>query len=118
MVESIMCPKADTCQWHARECVFGECDNCGVDFLPVCPIKEEGSASKLVKWKHFSMETITTRKGQKRKKLQLVYKETTFNKLVSYLKPKLQGFARHTFVAKWEGEQSRLGYHLLDILIR
>ena len=63
MVESIMCPKADTYRWHARECVFGEYNNCGVDFLPVCPIEEEGSSSKLIKWKHFSMETITTRKG-------------------------------------------------------
>jgi hypothetical protein len=105
MVESIMCPKADTCQWHTRECVFGECDNYGVDFLPVCPIEEEGSANKLVKWKNLSMETITTKKGQERKKLQLVYKETTSDKLVSYLKPKLQAFARHSFVAKWEDEQ-------------
>ena len=100
-----MCPKANTYRWHARECVFGECNNCGVDFLPVCPIEEEGSSSKLIKWKHFSMETITTRKGYEKKKLQLVYEETTSDKLVSYLKPKLQAFARHSFVAKWEAEQ-------------
>ena len=83
---------------------FGERGNCGVDFLPIYPMEEEGSNDKLVKWRHFALEAITTKKGLKRKKLQLVYKETTLDELVRYLKPKLQAFARHTFVAKWEDE--------------
>lgn len=108
MVDSILCPKKDDSQWHARECVFGECVNCGVDFLPICPIEEEGPSTKLVKWKHFSLQTITTKKGLERKKLQLVYKETTSDQLLSYLKPKLQAFSRHSFVAKWEDEQFQM----------
>jgi len=35
----------------------------------------------------------------------VIYKETTSDELVKYLKPKLQAFAYHTFVAKWEDEQ-------------
>ena len=107
MVDSILCPKKDGSQWHARECVFGDCDSCGVDYLPLCLTEEEGFKANIVKWKHFSLETITTKKGEQRKKLQLVYEESTSDKLVSYLKPKLQDFARHSFVAKWEDEQFR-----------
>jgi hypothetical protein len=50
------------------------------------------------------MEKIITKKGEERKKLQLVYKKTTSNQFLSYLKPKLQEFVRHSFVAKWEDE--------------
>jgi hypothetical protein len=107
LCEAILCPKAEDVKWHARDCLFGNCVNCGVDFLPLCPIEEEGSSSSLVKWKHFAMETITTKTGLQRKKLQLVYEETTSDKLVSYLKPKLKTFVRHNFVAKWEDEQFR-----------
>jgi hypothetical protein len=91
--------------WHARERVFGDCDNCGVDFLHVCPFEEEGIEKHIIKWKHFAMEKIITKKGEERKKLQLVYKETTSDQFLSYSKPKLQEFVRHSFVAKWEDEQ-------------
>ena len=43
------------------------------------------------------------RGGQK--KLTLIYKETSSAELVSYLKPKLQDFVRHVFVAKCADEQ-------------
>ena len=105
MAESILCPKSDHNQWHRRECVFGECESCGVDFLPLCPTEEDGTSVQKVKWKRFSMENITTKKGEVKKKLTLVYKETSSAELVSYLKPKLQDFVRHVFVAKWDDEQ-------------
>jgi len=109
MFEAILCPKKDDKEWHAWECIFGECIDCSVDFLSICPMEEEGSTTALVKWRHFSLETITTKKGLEKKKLQLVYKETTSNELVRYLKPKLQAFARHTLVAKWEDDQFKTG---------
>ena len=100
MAESILYPIKDDNGRHTRECVFDDCDNCGVDFLPLCPIEEDGLEKYIVKWKHFAMGKIITKKGEVRKKLQLVYKETTFDQFLSYLKPKLQEFARHSFVAK------------------
>jgi hypothetical protein len=76
-------------------------------FSLLCPTEEAGSSRSLVKWKHFAMEVIRTKKGEERKKLQLVYEETTSDKLVSYLKPKLEAFVQHNFVAKWEDDQFR-----------
>jgi len=63
-------------------------------------MEEEGSTDALVKWRHLSLETITTKKGLEKKKLQLVYKKTTSDELVRYPKPKLQAFSYYTFVAK------------------
>ncbi len=34
-------------------------------------IEEEGSSSAMVKWKHFSMEQIITKRGEEKKNLKL-----------------------------------------------
>ena len=102
--EAVLCPKPTNIVWHSKDCLFGYCLNCGVDILPLCPTKEYSLSQTAVPWKHYEMRSITTRKGLQRKKLQLVYKDTTSRELIQYLKPKLQFFVRHSFVAKWEDE--------------
>jgi hypothetical protein len=37
-----------------------------------------------------------------KKILQLIYKSTIFNELIAYMNPKLQFFACHNFVARWQ----------------
>ena len=48
------------------------------------------------------MKEIVTKKGLERKKLCLSYKTTSSAAFLEYLKPKLQGFIKHNFVARWE----------------
>jgi hypothetical protein len=60
-----------------------ECENCGVENLAICPIEEEGISRHLVNWKHFSFQTILTKKGEEEKKLIVVYKSTTSVELSS-----------------------------------
>jgi hypothetical protein len=43
-----------------------------------------------------------SRVGKALKKLNLVYKTTSSNEFIDYMKPKLQHFIKHNFVAKWE----------------
>ena len=105
--EAVLCPRPPNSPWHSKDCFFGDCESCGVDILPMCPTEEDGLSPIYVAWKHYEMQSITTRKGLQRKKLQLVYKDTTSRELIQYLKPKLQFFVRHSFVAKWEDEQFR-----------
>ncbi len=81
---------------------MGECELCGVKNLPICLVEEEGSSTTIVKWKHFSMENIVTRSGEEKKNLKLVYKAIVSSELINYLKPKLQFFAYHNFVARWQ----------------
>jgi hypothetical protein len=40
--------------------------------------------------------------GKEKKKPKLIYKSTTSNELVQYLKPKLQYFVYHNFDAIWQ----------------
>ena len=87
--------------------MYGECDACGIDLLPLCPFEEEGLSEKRVHWKCFEMVDIVTKKGEPRKKLQLVYKNTTSAEFLAYFKPKLQFFVQHSFVARWEDRQFR-----------
>jgi len=46
--ESVVCPKGEFNQWHSRDCLYGDCENYGVDYLPVCSIEEDGSSSLIV----------------------------------------------------------------------
>jgi hypothetical protein len=40
--EAILCPREEFSEWHAQACLFGECDQCGVDLLPLCTYEENG----------------------------------------------------------------------------
>jgi hypothetical protein len=51
------------------------------------------------------METIVTKKGEEMKKLKLMDKSTNSKEFIQYLKPKLQYFVRHNFVARWQDQQ-------------
>jgi hypothetical protein len=46
-----------------------------------------------------------SKNDQSLKKLTLVYKTTTSDEFIDYLKPKLQHFVKHNFVAWWENKQ-------------
>jgi len=86
----IVCPKDEFAEWHAQDCLFGDCD---VDYLPIFPIEEDGSSY------------IVTSRGQEKQKLHLAYKSTTFDEFIAYLKPKFQFFVQHNFVARWQDHQ-------------
>jgi hypothetical protein len=60
----VVCPCQEFLKWHARECLLGQCEHCGVENLLIYPIS----------WKHFSLEEIVTKKGEENKELKLVYK--------------------------------------------
>ena len=51
------------------------------------------------------MKEIVTKKGLERKKLCLIYKTTSSTAFLEYSKPKLQGFIKHNFVARWKDAQ-------------
>ena len=106
--ESIVCSKGELDEWHKRECLMGECDKCGVEKLfKFCENELQGSGSALVDWRRFSLEETISKKGKSLKRLTLVYKKTTSDEFIDYLKPKLDFFVKHNFVARWEDKQFR-----------
>ncbi len=102
MWESIICPQDQFLEWHRRECLMGNYDFCGVDNMAICPIEEDGSSTSLMNQKKFFVGQIITKRGEEKKSLQFVYKSTISSELIVYLKPKLQFFACHNFVARWQ----------------
>lgn len=65
-------------------------------------LEEIGSNPVLVQWRHFVLKTTMSRVGKALKKLTLVYKTASLDDFIDYMKPKLQHFVKHNFVAKWE----------------
>jgi hypothetical protein len=43
-----MCSKDEFMQWHKQDCLFSECDKCGVNLLPLCPKETKGSDDYVV----------------------------------------------------------------------
>jgi len=100
--ELVVYPCQKNSKWHARECLLGECENCGVENLPIYPVEKDALSNSSISWKHFSFKKIITKKGKEKKKLKLVFKSTSSIEFIDYLKPKLQYFVHHNFVACWQ----------------
>jgi hypothetical protein len=83
-------------QWHKQS------DKCGANVLLLCPKEIEGFGDHVVTWRRFSFQQIMIVVGKPQKKLTLVHKSILVNELITYLKPKLQYFVCHNFVANWQ----------------
>ena len=103
--EFVVCPKGEFDEWHDVRCLYGECGRCDIQKLPQCKDEEEGTDDRQVEWRRFAYEETLSKKSKVLKKLNLVYKKTTADVFFDYLKPKLQAFVTHNFVARWEDAQ-------------
>jgi len=91
-------------EWYKKECLYGDWRACGIKKLGFCPNELNGINEQLVEWRCYTLEKTTTKNGNSLKKLNLVYKKTTSDEFTDYLKPKLQHFVRHNFVARWQDQ--------------
>lgn len=104
--ESILCKKDDMCMWHKRDCLMGNCADCGIELLRVCPL--ELASEKKMKWKTIGFKVVgTTDEGHPRKAATLEYRETVPREFHDHLKSKLMSFVLHNFVASWQDFQFR-----------
>ena len=93
-------------------CVMGDCDNCGISKLAICPL--ESAASTTVTWKCFENEVIGhTPEGKPRKRIVEAYRETSPIVFFEYLKSKLPQFVRHNFIARWQDDHYKLSMKCL-----
>jgi hypothetical protein len=86
----MVCPHDEYSKWHTRDYLLGTYENYGVNIFPICLLEEKGFSNILVSWKHYSIENILTKKGEEKKKLIFLHKSSSFDKLINYLKLKLQ----------------------------
>jgi hypothetical protein len=45
---SILCPTKNSNAFHDLKCLKGECGNCGVDMLIICPKEEDWKSEKIM----------------------------------------------------------------------
>jgi hypothetical protein len=87
-MESIVCKTNEFMHWHKRDCLFGECDKCGVNLLPLCPKETKGFDDYVVTWRQFALGQTMLMASKPQKKLNLLHKVTPIDELIAYLKPK------------------------------
>ena len=103
---SILCEKIKFSAWHRRACLLGECLDCGLQLLRVCPLEE--STDQLVKWKSIGYKVVgTTADGNPKKVVTMEYRESPPRELIAYLKSKLQAFVLQNYIATWQDFQFR-----------
>jgi hypothetical protein len=97
---SILCEKEELAMWDRRECLMGDCPDCGLKLLRFCLVEE--TTEKLVKWKSIGYKVVgMTKDKNPRKAATLEYRKTTPLELISYLKPKVKAFVLHNYIASW-----------------
>jgi len=55
LIEAILCPRERFHEYHRRACIYKECSQYRVDFLPLCPCEVVGESEAKVQWKNFAM---------------------------------------------------------------
>jgi hypothetical protein len=104
--ESILCEKEDMCMWHKWDCLMGNCIDCGIELLRVCPL--ELASEKKIKWKTIRYKVVgTTDEGHPRKAATLEYRESVPHEFYDHLKSKMMSFVLYNFVASWQDFQFR-----------
>jgi hypothetical protein len=96
-----VCKKDEFMQWHKQYCLFSEWDKCGVNLLPLCPKETKGSDDYVVIRRRFVLGQTMSVVGKLQKKLSLIHNVILVHELNAYLKPKLQYFVHHNFIANW-----------------
>jgi hypothetical protein len=78
---SIVCPKFETSLWHARPCLLGKCQNCGIDTLRIYLEKVQFQNS--ISWRSIGYEVMGhtedvghMKDGKEKKASKLEYYET------------------------------------------
>jgi hypothetical protein len=106
-----MCPKGELDMWHKKDCLTGNCVLCGVERkLKFCPLELDPESPHLVKWRRYERIDTGARDADGRaiRRMREVYKETAPFELLQHLKPTLQHYIHHNFVATWQDTQAKL----------
>jgi len=87
---------------------MGNCDDCGVKLLNLCPLEMSTEGGTTITWKCFEkFEVGVTSTGEVRKRLSEVHKDTKPGIFIRYLQSKVKVFVKHNFIANWQDVQCR-----------
>jgi hypothetical protein len=79
---------------------MGDCNNCGVHTLKLCPLELE--TTTIIHWWSIGFEVVGHNEdGRDRKVFKVEYHNTHPSELFAYLKPCLRAFLFHNFIFRW-----------------
>lgn len=99
---SVVCPKEKEAEWHKLQCMLGTCGACPKPLF--CP-QEMNNVGSAVRWKAYEYGTEKTKFGVEKKRIKLIYKETTPLEVIDQFKMHLKIFIAHNFRSYWQHTQ-------------
>lgn len=107
--ESLLCPKKQGVEYHSYPCLMGECKNCGVHKLQVCPREMAEDNILQVSVKVFQeVESGMDEDGKKKTIKDVVHKKMHCTELLCWFKDHIKQFIKHNFVYRWQAKQFKL----------
>lgn len=99
---SVLCAKADGCQWHNIKCVKGECDNCGcaVPLGGACAAFDDTPDARFRVYEKVLKPAVGT--SPAKEKLELVQHTGTRRELLERLRKHTAMWIIHDFVGRWQ----------------
>ena len=103
--ESCICTKDEGDMFHKHTCLMGQCKNCGVKKLCLCP-REQEAMTKTVPLQVFEDIQVQTKHGLSKRKV-LSLKQVALSELTNRIKGHIRTFIKHNFTYRWQAHQYR-----------
>ena len=104
--ETALCPIPSGTNWHALECIKGDCESCGFQLVPLCEMEVDPANEKELEWRKFEMVIAgKTKTGDPKKVIRLEYKRTSARVFLQFAASKIPQFIIHQHTARWQDVQ-------------
>lgn len=94
--------KEESPKFHSLCYSKGECEQCGILNIITFPMEDDWGFVLKMEWKCYQkVQPVKLKASDDNMVLHLVFKETSLAQFLAYLRPRLQKFVYHNFVAKY-----------------
>jgi hypothetical protein len=106
--QKIVCAKPEFQEWHALDCIKGNCPNCGLKLLKISHWRRIQSMKHSWIENAFRKYLVEPQKQENPKQWFVWNMCSQCSKYLDFMGSKLQQFVLHNFVATWEDYDYRL----------
>ena len=106
LVESMLCPKPINATFNLKACLIGQCKECGLHKLELCPKEVQTNAVQVIvkMFEEVRYANNDEEAGTKTHK-DVVTKQMGCKDFISFLKGHLKTFIHHNYTARWQAQQ-------------
>ena len=106
LVDSMLCPKPIDATFKLKACLIGQCNECGLHKLELCPKEVQTNAFQVTvkMFEEVRYAKNDEEAGTKTHK-DVVTKQMGCKDFISFLKGHLKTFIHHNYTARWQAQQ-------------